>query len=94
MARSIRHSGIVVHYRLEDCLVDAAGVFLDLGAADADSFRVGEQLLGDFCDRYDVGAGRRWDVLTYPFMQEVGASCAHTAISCMTKLGSRRISFT
>ena len=45
---SIRHAGVVMHDRVEDRLVGAAGVFLDLGAADAYSFGVGEQLVGQF----------------------------------------------
>ncbi|MER9171741.1 hypothetical protein NKI12_31400 [Mesorhizobium australicum] len=37
--QSVGQPGIVVDDRIKDHLIDAAGVFLDLSAADADWFR-------------------------------------------------------
>ncbi|WP_246680472.1 MULTISPECIES: hypothetical protein [unclassified Mesorhizobium] len=43
--QSLRQSGFVVDDRIKDRLIDAAGAFLDLSAANSDLFGIGEKLL-------------------------------------------------
>jgi len=50
MARSIHHAGIVMHDRVEDRLIDAARLFLDLDAVDPERLGVGDQLLRQLGD--------------------------------------------
>jgi hypothetical protein len=55
----------------------AAGIFLDLGAVDADRLGIGKELMREFAHRDDFGAGGIGQIVRNPLVQEVGAARAH-----------------
>jgi hypothetical protein len=74
---SLRQTRIVVNYGIKDRLIDAADIFLDLGAFNPRGARVPKQLLGQFGNGDDVRTDSLRNLGPDAVIEEVRGARAH-----------------